>query len=135
MFRLLNIVACLPGPSAWPLDKQSTFTSLTDFPRLPARPSCLPDEALHARAGIDDPYEAPEHAEITLDVDDPQGRRQSPEAMARIILAYLEVCPGGSTLHHFVSQILAQSCGRLLAVPVCRSHGLQDADMHTWAQL
>lgn len=42
-------------------------------------------------AGINDPYEAPERPEITLDVDDPQGRRQSPEAMARIILAYLEV--------------------------------------------
>lgn len=43
-------------------------------------------------AGIDDPYEAPEHPEITLDINDSQGRRQSPEAMARIILAYLEVC-------------------------------------------
>ncbi len=53
-------------------------------------------DVLHGCAGIDDPYEAPERPEITLDVDDPQGRRQSPEAMARIILAYLEVCHASS---------------------------------------
>lgn len=55
------------------------------------RLSCMLVYELHGGAGIDDPYEAPERPEITLDVDDPQGRRQSPEAMARIILAYLEV--------------------------------------------
>ena len=53
----------------------------------------LLSDMLHPNAGIDDPYEAPEHPEITLDVNDPQGRRQTPEAMARIILAYLEVQP------------------------------------------
>lgn len=53
----------------------------------------LSDMALHTYPGIDDPYEAPEHPEITLNVNDPQGRRQTPEAMARIILAYLEVHP------------------------------------------
>lgn len=42
-------------------------------------------------AGIDDPYEVPEHPEIALNVNDAQGRRQSPEAMARIVLTYLEV--------------------------------------------
>ena len=42
-------------------------------------------------AGIDDPYEVPERPEIALNVNDAQGRRQSPEAMARIILTYLEV--------------------------------------------
>ena len=42
-------------------------------------------------AGINDPYEVPESPEIALNVNDAQGRRQSPEAMARIVLAYLEV--------------------------------------------
>ena len=42
-------------------------------------------------AGIDDPYEVPERPEIALNVNDAQGRRQSPEAMARIVLTYLEV--------------------------------------------
>ena len=42
-------------------------------------------------AGIDDPYEVPERPEIALNVNDAQGKRQSPEAMARIILTYLEV--------------------------------------------
>ena len=49
--------------------------------------------------GIDDPYEAPEYPEITLDVNDSQGRRQSPEAMARIILTYLEVSHLNAQLH------------------------------------
>ena len=33
----------------------------------------------------------PERPEIALHVNDAQGRRQSPETMARIILTYLEV--------------------------------------------
>lgn len=48
-----------------------------------------PSTCVHA--GIDDPYEVPEHPEIALNVNDAQGRRQSPEAMARIVLTYLEV--------------------------------------------
>ena len=45
----------------------------------------------YAHAGIDDPYEVPESPEIALNVNDAQGGRQSPEAMARIVLTYLEV--------------------------------------------
>ena len=48
-----------------------------------------PRDIVHA--GIDDPYEVPERPEIALKVNDAQGRRQSPEAMARIVLTYLEV--------------------------------------------
>ncbi len=41
--------------------------------------------------GIDDPYEAPENPEITLEATDASGRPVCPETMARTILNYLEV--------------------------------------------
>ena len=65
-----------------------------------------------ALIGINDPYEAPERPEITLDVDDPQGRRQSPETMARIILAYLEVGRAGSHLSRFIVPVLYGCLGQ-----------------------
>ncbi|EIE26254.1 hypothetical protein COCSUDRAFT_32119 [Coccomyxa subellipsoidea C-169] len=40
--------------------------------------------------GIDDPYEAPENPEITLEACSADGRPQCPESMARTILTYLE---------------------------------------------
>lgn len=48
--------------------------------------------------GIDDPYEAPENPEITLEACSADGRPQCPESMARTILTYLEVSTLGSLL-------------------------------------
>lgn len=40
--------------------------------------------------GIDDPYEEPENAEVTIQVKDGSGTMQSPEDMAAAILKYLD---------------------------------------------
>jgi hypothetical protein len=50
--------------------------------------------------GVDDPYEAPKNPEITLEMHDAAGSVQTPEAMARTILSYLEVThPGPNQTH------------------------------------
>ena len=40
--------------------------------------------------GIDDPYEAPQHAEIVLEHADGQGAQVTPEAMASTVVGFLE---------------------------------------------
>jgi len=66
------------------------MTPLKEHTPPPPPPSASQPSSPPGTAGIDDPYEEPDAAELVLDARDTEGNMQSAEDMAAAIMAFLE---------------------------------------------